>query len=132
MCRVRSAETIVRSLWLLPHRSLRRFWAGAPRENSPVESCRIFEREHMPRLVRLIWSLLALHLAVGMIAYVHFLVTGRYVVLGWYFSVLGSLFFLLMTGMECCLAVICRSWFDSDEPMRLAWGMIACASFARL
>ena len=86
----------------------------------------------MPRLVRLIWSLLALQLAVGMIAYAHFLVTGQYVVLGWYFSVLGSLFFLLMTGMECCLAVICRSWFDSDEPMRLAWGMIACASFARL
>jgi hypothetical protein len=85
----------------------------------------------MPRLVRLIWTLLALHLALGMFAYVHFLVTGQYVVLGWYFSVLGTLFFLVMTATECCLAIICRSWFDSDEPMRLAWGMIACAALAR-
>jgi len=86
----------------------------------------------MPRMVRLIWILLALHLALGMIAYAHFLVTGRYVVLGWYFSTLGTLFFLVMTAIECCVALICRSWFDSDEPMRLAWGMIACAALARL
>jgi hypothetical protein len=86
----------------------------------------------MPRLVRLIWVLLALQLTLGMIAYGHFLVTGQYAVLGWYFSVLGSIFFLVMTAIECCLAVICRSWFDSDEPMRLAWGMIAFAALARL
>lgn len=86
----------------------------------------------MPRLVRLIWVVLALHLTLGMIAYVHFLATGQYAVLGWYFSVLGTFFFLVMTATECCLAVICRSWFDSDEPMRLAWGMIACAALARL
>jgi len=86
----------------------------------------------MPRLVRLIWIVLALHLALGMVAYAHFLATGQYAVLGWYFWVLGSLFFLLMTATECCLAMICRSWFDSDEPMRLAWGMIACAALARL
>ena len=86
----------------------------------------------MPRLVRLIWSLLALHLALGMMAYAHFLVTGTYAALGWYFSVLGTFFFLVMTATECCLAIMCRSWFDSDEPMRLAWGMIACAALARL
>jgi hypothetical protein len=86
----------------------------------------------MARLVRLIWTLLALHLSLGMIAYVHFLVTGQYVLLGWYFGTLGSLFFLVMTATECCLAFVCRSWFDSDEPMRLAWGMIACAALARL
>jgi hypothetical protein len=80
----------------------------------------------------LIWILLAFHLTLGMAAYAHFLVTGRYTVLGWYFSTLGTLFFLLMTAIECCLAVICRSWFDADEPMRLAWGMIACAALARL
>jgi hypothetical protein len=67
-----------------------------------------------------------------MIAYVHFLVTGQYVLLGWYFSALGTPFFLLMTCTECCVAIICRSWFDSDEPMRLAWAMIACAALARL
>jgi hypothetical protein len=86
----------------------------------------------MPRMVRWIWILFALHLALGMIAYAHFLVTGRYVVLGWYFSTLGTLFFLVMTATECTLAVMCRSWFDPDEPMRLAWGMIACAALARL
>jgi hypothetical protein len=85
----------------------------------------------MPKLVRFIWILLALHLTLGMIAYAHFLVTGQYAVLGWYFRALGSLFFLVMTATECCLAIICRSWFDSDEPMRLAWGMIACAALAR-
>jgi hypothetical protein len=37
-----------------------------------------------------------------------------------------------MTAADCCMAIICRSWFDSDEPMRLAWGMIACAALARL
>ncbi len=31
----------------------------------------------MPRMVRLIWILLALHLALGMIAYAHFLFTGQ-------------------------------------------------------
>jgi len=58
----------------------------------------------MPRLVRLIWTLLALHLALGMIAYVHHLVTGQYVVLGWYFSALGTLFFLVMTASRLCAA----------------------------
>ena len=86
----------------------------------------------MPRLVRLIWVLLALHLALGMVAYGNFLLTGQYVLLGWYFSILGTLFFLVMTATECALALVCRSWFDSDEPMRLAWGMIACAALARL
>ncbi|MDR3773787.1 MAG: hypothetical protein P4L26_10595 [Terracidiphilus sp.] len=86
----------------------------------------------MPRFVRLIWVLLALHLTLGMLAYAHFLVTGQYSALGWYFGALGTLFFLVMTATECCLAIICRSWFDSDEPMRLAWGMIACAALARL
>jgi hypothetical protein len=86
----------------------------------------------MPRLVRWIWILFALHLTAGMIAYLHFLVTGQYTVLGWYFGTLGTLFFLLMTASEFCMAIVCRSWFDSDEPMRLAWGMIACAALARL
>ena len=86
----------------------------------------------MPRLVRWIWILLALQLALGMIAYAHFLITGQYSLLGWYFWALGSLFFLVMTATECCLAIICRTWFDWDEPMRLAWGMIACAALARL
>ncbi len=86
----------------------------------------------MPRLVRSIWILLALHLSLGMIAYAHFLRTDQYSLLNWYFWALGSLFFLVMTATECCLAFVCRSWFDSDEPMRLAWGMIACAALARL
>jgi len=86
----------------------------------------------MLRLVRWIWILLALHLTLGMIAYAHFLVTGRYSLLGWYFGGLGTLFFLVMTAAEFCLAIMCRSCFDSDEPMRLAWGMIACAALARL
>jgi hypothetical protein len=85
----------------------------------------------MPRYVRWIWLLLAIHLAIGMIAYVHFLITGTYDLLSLYFLFLGSFFFLVMTAAECILAFVCRSWFDSDEPMRLAWTMIGCASMAR-
>ncbi|MGA2807354.1 MAG: hypothetical protein ABSE87_04415 [Terracidiphilus sp.] len=85
----------------------------------------------MPRLVRWIWTLLALHLALGMIAFAHFLLTGQYGLLNWYFWALGSLFFLVMTATECSLALICCSWFDADEPMRLAWLAIACAALAR-
>jgi hypothetical protein len=86
----------------------------------------------MPRLVRRIWILLALHLGLGMFAYAHFLLTGQYTLLSWYFLVIGSLFFLIITATECYLAFLCRSWFDSDEPMRLTWSMIGCAALARL
>ncbi|HTB96335.1 MAG TPA: hypothetical protein VK716_04965 [Terracidiphilus sp.] len=86
----------------------------------------------MPRLVRSIWILTGVHLVAGMVAYVHFLVTGSYRLLGWYFTIFGSLFFLIMAAAECSLAFVCRSWFESDEPMRLAWSMIAFAALARL
>jgi hypothetical protein len=85
----------------------------------------------MPRLVRWIWTLLALHLLVGLGVYLHYLITREYTLLNWYFSGVGPLFFLLMTASECSLALICCSWFDRDEPMRLAWSMIACAALAR-
>jgi hypothetical protein len=85
----------------------------------------------MPRLVRWIWTLLALHLALGMIAFAHFLLTGQYGLLSWYFWALGSLFFLAMTATECSLALVCCSWFEADEPMRLAWLAIAGAALAR-
>jgi hypothetical protein len=67
-----------------------------------------------------------------MIAYAHFLLTGQYALLNWYFWVLGSLFFLVMAATEATLAFVCRSWFDADEPMRLVWGMVGCAALARL
>jgi len=85
----------------------------------------------MPRLVRWIWLLLGIHLAIGMVAYAHFLVTGTYALISLYFLFLGSFYFLVMTASECILAFMCRSWFDSDEPMQLAWTMIACAAMAR-
>ena len=86
----------------------------------------------MPRYVRSIWIVTAIHLVLGMVAYAHFLISGRYEVITRYFTIFGSLFFLLMTAAEFSLALICRSWFDADEPMRLAWSMIALAGLARL
>jgi len=86
----------------------------------------------MPRYVRSIWIVTAIHLAIGMVAYAHFLIFGRYEFIAGYFAIFGSLFFLLMTATEFSLALICRSWFDADEPMRLAWSMIALAGLARL
>jgi hypothetical protein len=85
----------------------------------------------MPRIVRWIWTLLGFHLALGTIAFLHFVLTGEYALLTWYFWALGSLFFLIMTATECGFALVCCSWFDADEPMRLAWLMIACAALAR-
>jgi hypothetical protein len=67
-----------------------------------------------------------------MAAYAHLLIFERYELISEYFAVFGSLFFLLMTATEFSLALICRSWFDADEPMRLAWSMIALAGLARL
>jgi hypothetical protein len=85
----------------------------------------------MPRFVQWIWRVCAIQLALGLAAYVHFLLTGSYFYLHGYFWVFGTLFFLLTTAAECVLAFQCRVGFDSDEPMHMAWSMIALAAAAR-
>ncbi|MBS1805072.1 MAG: hypothetical protein JST28_17060 [Acidobacteria bacterium] len=85
----------------------------------------------MPRFVRWIWRVCALHYAIGAATYVHFLITGSYRYIIWYFDVLGTLFFLLATAAEFYLAFECRSGFDPDEPMRTAWTFIGLASLSR-
>ena len=85
----------------------------------------------MPRFVRWIWRVCAIHFAIGLAAYLHFLVTGSYRYLTWYFLILGTLFFLLTTAAEFYLAFECRAGFESDEPMRTAWTFIALSSLAR-
>lgn len=85
----------------------------------------------MPRFVLWIWRVYAIHFAIGMAAYLHFLVTGSYQYLSWYFLIFGTLFFLLTTAAESFLAFECRAGFEADEPMRMAWTFIALASVAR-
>lgn len=85
----------------------------------------------MPRFVLWIWKVCAIHVAIGMAAYLHFLVTGSYRYLTWYFLILGTLFFLLTTAAEFFLAFECRAGFEADEPMRMAWTFIALSSLAR-
>ena len=85
----------------------------------------------MPRFVLWIWRVCAIHCAIGAAASLHFLVTGSYRYLNWYFLILGTLFFLLTTAAEFFLALECRSGFETDEPMRMAWTFIALASLAR-
>lgn len=85
----------------------------------------------MPRLVRWIATLTAAHLALGMMAYAHFLATDSYSFLGWFFWIPGTVFFLLATAVEFLVAVRCSAGFDADEPMRLSWSMIALAALAR-
>ena len=85
----------------------------------------------MPRFVVWVWRLCAIHYAVGMAAYLHFLVTGSYHYLNLYFLVLGTLFFLSTTAAEFALAIECRAGFEADEPMRTVWSFIALASLAR-
>ena len=86
----------------------------------------------MPRFVLWIWRVCGIHFAIGMAAYLHFLITGSYRYLNWFFLIFGTLFFLLTTAAESFLALECRAGFDSDEPMRMAWTFIALASLARL
>lgn len=85
----------------------------------------------MPRAVVWIWRFCAIHLAVGATAYAHFLITGSYSYLTWYFVILATLFLLLTAAAEFYLAFECRSGFDPDEPMRLVWTFITLASSAR-
>jgi hypothetical protein len=85
----------------------------------------------MPRFVAWIWRVCAIHYVIGMAVYLHFLVTGSYRYLNWYFLVLGTMFFLLATAAEFYLAFECRAGFEADEPMRMAWTFIALASMAR-
>ncbi len=85
----------------------------------------------MPRIVQWIWLLLAVHFAVGAIAFTHFLATGQYTLLTVYFNVEGTPFFLLMTSAECALAFACCLWLEREDPMRTIWLMIGVAAFAR-
>ena len=85
----------------------------------------------MPRFVRWIWRVCAIHCAIGLAAYLHFLVTGSYRFLTWYFLILGTIFFLLTTAAEFFLAFECRAGFETDEPMRMAWTFIALSSLSR-
>jgi hypothetical protein len=85
----------------------------------------------MPRFVRWIWRVCAIHCTIGAAAYLHFLTTGSYRYINWYFLVLGTLFFLSATAAECFLAIECRLGFEADEPMRMAWTFIALASLGR-
>lgn len=85
----------------------------------------------MPRFVRWIWRVCAVHYAIGTVAYLHFLITDSYRYLNLYFLTLGTLFFLMTTAAEFFLAFECRSGFEADEPMRMAWTVIALASLSR-
>ena len=85
----------------------------------------------MPRAVLWIWRFCAIHLAAGAAAYLHFLVTGSYSYITWYFVVLGTLFLLLTAAAEFYFAFECRAGFDPDEPMHLVWTFITFASAAR-
>ena len=85
----------------------------------------------MPRAVVWIWRLCAIHYALGAVTYLHFLATGSYRYLNWFFLIPGTLFFLLAAAAEFYFAFECRAGFDSGEPMRLAWTFIALASMAR-
>lgn len=85
----------------------------------------------MPRLVLWIWRVCAIQISTGLVAYFHFLASGSYRYLNWYFLILGTLFFLLTTAVEFYLALECRAGFEPDEPMRLAWTFIALSSLAR-
>jgi hypothetical protein len=85
----------------------------------------------MPNFVRWIWRVCAIHLAVGLAAYLHFLITGSYRYLTWYFLIFGTLFFLLTTAAEFFLSFECRAGFEPDEPMRMVWTFIALSALAR-
>ncbi|MDR3740569.1 MAG: hypothetical protein P4L40_16260 [Terracidiphilus sp.] len=85
----------------------------------------------MPRMVQWIWLLMAVHFAMGAIAFTHFLATGQYTLLTVYFNVEGTPFFIAMAVIETTLALTCCVWLDRGDPMRTAWVFIALAAAAR-
>jgi hypothetical protein len=88
-----------------------------------------------PRNVRRLWVSLGGLLAVGLLAYVHFVITGSYDLLVLFFRNAGAAFFLCVTAAAAYFAFQVRSQFDANEPMRLTWTMIflsGCCQFAGL
>jgi len=85
----------------------------------------------MPRMVQWIWLLLAVHFAVGAVAYTHFLATGQYLLLTAYFNVEGAPFFIVMAVVESILALMCVVWMEQGGLLRAAWAVISMAAIAR-
>lgn len=85
----------------------------------------------MPRMVQWIWLLLAVHFAVGAVAFTHFLATGQYILITAYFDVEGAPFFIVMAVIECILAFMCATWIEQKGLLRTAWVFIAFAAIAR-
>lgn len=78
----------------------------------------------VPRNVWRLWASLGSLLAVGLVAYGHFLLTGSYDLLILFFRNAGAAFLLIVTSAAAYFADRARSQFDVMEPLHLAWTMV--------
>jgi hypothetical protein len=86
-----------------------------------------------PRSVRWLWGALGCLLALGVLAYGHFVLTGSYDLLVPFFRHVGGAFLVLMAGAATFFASQARRQFGATEPMYATWTMVlfgACCQLA--
>lgn len=85
----------------------------------------------MPEPVRTLRTALAVHLAIGFTAYAHFLLTGSYSAIDWYFRHPGTMFLVGMAAVGGVTTWMARSQFEPGEPMYAVWTLIFLAAVFR-
>lgn len=86
----------------------------------------------MPEPVRTLRTALGIHLAIGLAGYAHFLLTGSYSALDWYFKHPGTVFLVGMAAAGSVTSWMARSQFERNEPMHAVWTLIFLAAVFRM
>ncbi len=83
-----------------------------------------------PIVNSILW-ITAVHMAVSAAIFILWRATGEDARINLFFAYQGSLFTVLFATVEVCLAWVAFRQFSPGEPLRLAWMLIAIASFYR-
>jgi hypothetical protein len=75
----------------------------------------------------LIWAT-AVHLGIGLLLWAFWLDTGNYALIRYYFDIQSALFFLGISLVELILCLLIWKQFAPEEPLRLAWFLIALSA----
>jgi len=78
----------------------------------------------------IIW-VTCVHVAIGLAAGIAYLMSGEERWIRIYFDYQGSLFLVVVGGVEFFLTALARRQFHSDEPLRKAWSLIMLAAAVR-
>jgi hypothetical protein len=78
----------------------------------------------------IIW-VTCVHVAIGLVTLLAYLLSGTETLIRVYFDYQGALFFAFFGGLEFFLTALARRQFYADEPLRKAWSLIMLASAVR-